>query len=104
MKTLEQAAETQGITIGEAGTDKWLNLHFSPLPNWYGCILGFDCPRCENPIDWEWQGKMPGFTNEETTRHLKPATKGAKLISFGHRWIRLECEKCSTELLAENFD
>lgn len=100
MKTLEQASKTQGITLDGKG----LNLHFSPIPNWYGCILGFDCPKCDNPIDWEWQGGIPDFTNEETTAHLKPKTKGANLIGFGHRWIRLECQKCHTQLKAENFD
>lgn len=100
MKTLEQAAEQRGVTLDEHG----LNLHFSPIPNWYGCVLGFDCPRCNTLIDWEWQGNMPNFTNEQTTQHLKPIVKGAKLIAFGHRWIRLECDKCSTVLMAENFD
>lgn len=100
MKTLEQATETQGVTLdGER-----LNLHFSPLPNWYGCSLGFDCPRCENPIDWEWEGKMPMVTNGTSVTHLKPKTKGAKLIAWGHRWILLECNKCHTQLNAENFD
>ena len=100
MKTLEQAAKIQGISLSGKG----LNLHFSPIPNWYGCILGFDCPVCDNPIDWEWQGEMPAFTNEETTAHLKPKLKGANLLDFGHRWIRLECEKCHTQLTAENLD
>jgi len=100
MKTLEQAAETQGVTLDGEG----LNLHFSPIPNWYGCVLGFDCPRCDNPINWKWRGVMPNFTNEESTAHLKPEVKGAKLLESGHRWIRLECNKCSTALTAENFD
>jgi len=104
MKTLEEASNVKGVTLEEAGDTKWLNLHFDPLPNWYGCILGFDCPRCGNAIDWEWQGKMPSFTNEESTRHLAPITKGSSLIAFGHRWIRLKCDNCQTNLCAENFD
>ena len=100
MKTLEEAAKQQGITLN--GVE--LNLHFSPIPNWYGCVLGLDCPRCNNPIDWEWPGKMPSFTNEETTVHLKPIVKGAKLLGWGHRWIRLECDICHTQLCAENLD
>lgn len=100
MKTLEQAAKEKGITLhGE-----WLNLHFSPIPNWYGCFLGFDCPRCDKSIDWKWQGEMPGFTNEESTAHLNPVVTGAKLINFGHRWIRLECDNCHQKLSAENLD
>ncbi len=100
MKTLEEATKIQGVTLDHGV----LNLHSNPMPNWYGCILGFDCPRCDNPIDWKWQGKMPNFTNEETTAHLKPEVKGAKLLDFGHRWIRLECQECHTQLTAENFD
>jgi hypothetical protein len=100
MKTLEQAAETQGVTLVGEG----LNLHFSPIPNWYGCVLGFDCPRCNNFINWKWQGKMPNFTNEETTAHLKPEVAGATLLEFGHRWIRLECTHCHTVLTANNLD
>ncbi len=100
MKTLEQAAETQGITLENEG----LHLHFSPIPNWYGCILGFDCPRCKHPINWEWKGKMPHFTSLESTSKLAPTVIGAKLVSFGHRWIRLICDDCQTSLMAENFD
>ncbi len=100
MKPIDEVCELPGITK----TGQGLNLHFSPIPNWYGCVLGFDCPICDNPIDWKWQGEMPNFTNEETTQHLKPTVKGATLMGFGHRWIRLECDKCHTRMEAENFD
>lgn len=104
MKTLEQAAESEGITIDMNSSGKWLNLHFSPMPNWYGCILGFDCPVCEKPIDWEWQGELPSITTPSSTRHLKPLVKGAELKAWGHRWISLKCSECKTDLFAENYD
>jgi len=100
MRTLREAAEEPGVSLYKGG----LNLHFSPIPNWYGCVLGFDCPRCNNLIGWTWEGEMPNFTNEETTEHLKPKVTGATLIDFGHRWMRLECDKCHTKLKVENFD
>ena len=100
MKTLEQAAEAQGITLRNGR----LSLHFSSIPNWYGCILGFDCPRCDTHITWEWEGKMSGFTNEKTVAHLKPKVTNAELIGFGHRWIQLRCDRCHTYLMADNFD
>ncbi len=99
MKTLEEASQQQGITLN--GTV--LNLHFSPLPNWYGCILGFDCPVCDSPIDWKWEGNLPPFTGDNTPDLVKPKATGANLIGYGHRWIRLECDKCHTSLVAENF-
>ena len=99
MKTLQEAQQEQGITLN----GDTLNLHFSPLPNWYGCILGFDCPICGKPIDWKWEGDMPNFTNAETTKYLKPVVTSAKLLAFGHRWISLECDNCHTKLTAENF-
>ncbi len=100
MRTIEEAIKKAGVTK----TDSGLNLHFSPIPNWYGCILGFDCPICENPIDWKWDGKLPNFTGDNTPQLVKPIVTGANLISYGHRWIRLECSKCHTQLEAENFD
>ncbi len=100
MKTIAEALEEPGITA----TDDGLNLHFSPIPNWYGCILGLDCPVCENQIDWEWIGKLPNFTGDFTPKLVHPKAKGAELISYGHRWIKLECIICHTKLTAENFD
>lgn len=108
MKTLEEAAKTQGVTL----TDKEvLNLHFSPIPNWYGCVTGFHCPRCDNVIKWEWEGTMPGITNPDALG-LRPGAKptitpnvtGAKLVEWGHRFIVLKCNTCETILYAENFD
>ena len=99
MKTLDEACEIAGITKRREG----LNLHFNPIPNWYGCIIGFECPVCGDSIEWKW-GKLPNFTNEESTANLRPEVKGARLLDHGHRWINLECEKCKTNLFAENFD
>ncbi len=97
MKTLEQACEIQGITKTEGG----LNLHFSPIPNWYHCFTGFDCPICDNPIDWDWH-----FAQQlSSTQQIPPPTvTGAKYITHGHRWIKIEGDKCHTHLTAENFD
>lgn len=103
MKTIDEALEISGITKRDYG----INLHFNPIPNWYGCVLGFDCPICDNPIDWEWKwdyGIAPQITTDETPEHCKPIVKNAHLIAFGHRWIRLECDKCHTQISAENFD
>ena len=99
MKTIEEAIQEPGITRTNSG----LNLHFSPIPNWYGCILGFECPLCDNPIKWEWEGKLPNFTGDNTPNFVKPKVDGGQLIGYGHRWIRLECNKCHTQLEGENF-
>lgn len=84
-----------------------LRLHFSPLPNWYGAILRFDCPICDAEIDWEWHwrsGQAPGFTPGETPNWGKPVVTGAELLGYGHRWLYARCNTCQTELFAENFD
>ena len=101
MRTLEEAAQTSGISMAENG----LNLHFSPIPNWY-MKMGYNCPVCDNPIEWDWQwyDKSPAFTGENTPMLGKPITNGCKLLKYGHRWITLECDKCHTLLFAENFD
>jgi len=104
MKTLAQAAETPGVTVTQDG--KGLNCHFSPIPNWY-MKTGFDCPRCGNPIDWDWDwgaNAKPMITNDFTPSIVKPILTGAKLLAYGHRWIRIECDKCNTQLFPENFD
>jgi len=100
MKTLKQAAQEQGITE----TDSGLNLHFSPIPNWYGCILGFACPICDAQIKWKWEGKLPNITGDNTPSLVRPLMTGGNMIAFGHRWIKLECEQCHTQMTAENFD
>ncbi len=100
LKTVDEAIQEAGITK----TDFGLNLHFSPIPNWYGCILGFECPICENPIEWKWDKKLPHVTGDNTPEIIKPIVTGAAMIAYGHRWIRLECDKCHTQLFAENFD
>ncbi len=100
MKTIEEVCEETGITRTGFG----LNLHFSPIPNWYGYVLGFDCPICDKSIDWEWQGELPNITTENTPALVKPKVMGASLVAYGHRWIRLECDECHTQLQAENFD
>ena len=100
MKTLEEAAKLSGITQKAEG----LNLHFSPIPNWYGCILGFDCPICDNSIDWiwDWEGNIPQITTHAPRK--SPKVYGAILIEYGHRYIGLTCDNCKTKLFADNFD
>ncbi len=88
MKTIEMACKEPGITSIDFG----LNLHFSPIPNWYHCFLGFDCPICGNPIDWKWK---------VGPARIEPIVTEATLIGYGHRWIRLECDKCHTKSQAE---
>ena len=99
MKTLEQAAKETGVSK----TDFGLNLHFSPIPNWY-MKCGLDCPICDNPIDWDFIGEKPMVTNEVSASHLRPEVSGAELMDYGHRWLRMECNGCKTQLFAENFD
>jgi len=97
-RTMEQAIEMRGITR----TARGINLHFSPIPNWYGCILGFDCPICSNPIDWKWTTKLPGITTGAPS--TPPVVTGATLEEYGHRYICVSCGKCGTYLSAENHD
>ena len=101
MRTLEEAAELSGISKTENG----LNLHFSPIPNWY-MKMGLDCPVCDNPIDWDWQwhDKVPMVTTEITPALCTPITNGCKLVKYGHRWITVAYNECHTLLYAENFD
>lgn len=102
MRTLKEAAEMQGVTETEFG----LSLHFSPIRNWY-MPTGTDCPCCDNPIWWDWDwGKntIPQITTDNTPTIVKPIISGASLIDFGHRWISMQCDKCHTQLLTENFD
>ena len=101
MRTLEEAATAPGVSETEFG----LKCHFSPIPNWY-MPMGFECPRCDNPIDWDWAwyGEVPQITTIDTPALGKPVITGAFLIAYGHRWIRMECDKCHTQLFAENFD
>ena len=101
MKTIEEATEIQGITKHGDG----LRLHFSPLPNWYS-FQGVDCPRCDQSIEWTWNGKLPGFTTVETIFRsgVTPTVTGAKLIGWGHRSMELECGGCGTKLYADNYD
>ena len=103
MKTLQEATKTQGVSFEQGGG---LRLHFSPIPNWYGCVLGFDCPVCNQSIDWKWvNGKLPGMTTPASIEASKvePELTGGQLVGWGHRWIRILC-KCGTHLYAENFD
>ena len=103
MKTLEEAAAVQGVSLKGDG----LRVHFSPIPNWYACFSGFDCPRCNSLIDWKWvNGALPGITNPASIEvsGVRPEVTGATLISWGHRWLRLKCSRCSTEIGADNFD
>ena len=101
MRTLKEASAMAGVSKVNFG----LKCHFSPIPNWYR-RMGFDCPRCDNPIDWswEWVGERPLITDWRTPEVGKPVITGATMIAYGHRWIRMECNKCHTQLLAENFD
>lgn len=101
MKTLEEATKMVGVTR----TDFGLRLHFSPIPNWY-MKCGTNCPVCNNPIDWDWkwEGTIPQITTDKTPLIVEPILEGATLVTYGHRWIRLECNKCHTQMLAENFD
>ena len=99
MKTLEEAAEIQGVSIDG---DR-LNLHFSPIPNWY-MKCGLPCPICENEIVWGFIGEKPMITNPVTSKHLKPDVQGAELLGYGHRWLCIRCNSCQTEMIAENFD
>ena len=104
MNTLEEAIKLPGISKAVGGG---LDLHFDPLPNWYGCILGFDCPICAQPIDWTWEGgKLPSFTNPASIEAsgVFPQVSGAFLAGWGHRWIVVKCTKCGTVLGADNFD
>ena len=59
MRTLDEAAEIVGVSKASDG----LNLHFSPIPNWY-MKMGCGCPICDNPIDWDWEWaeKPPAIT------------------------------------------
>lgn len=102
MKTLEQAAELPGVSVEDDG----LRLHFNPIPNWYGCIKGFECPCCEHKIGWDWDGEIPGITNPMSisASGVSPVVSGGELKGWGHRWICVACENCSTPLLAENYD
>ena len=105
IKTIEEAGTTQGVSIIEDGTA--LNLHFDPMLNWYGCVLGFNCPRCENEITWEWVGgDLPGITNPSSIAHsqVHPTVTGAELNQWGHRHISVTCPVCNTYLHAENYD
>lgn len=97
IKTMEEAAELPGVSIKPGG----LNLHFSPLPNWYACVAGLDCPRCTQGISWSWSEPLPSIT---TRAPGDPDVKGANLVSFGHRYIEVKCFGCDTTLFAENFD
>ena len=105
-------AETKQIedVIEEPGLYKYqdgLGMHFSPIPNWYGAIHGFDCPLCGEVIDWEWVGNLPGFTNPEgiaATGVYPQMLHGGKLLDWGHRCISIECAGCQTLIMAENFD
>lgn len=102
MRTLDEATQLSGISRTEMG----LNLHFSSIPNWY-MRMGVDCPVCDNPIDWDWDwvtGKPPQITTDQTPSVVKPILIGAVLVSYGHRWLKMNCIKCHTELFAENFD
>ncbi len=100
MRTIAEATKIPGIT--RAG--KGLNLHFSPIPNWYSCIAGVDCPICDTEISWKWIGRLPDFTGDNTPSHVKPEIVNAKLLTYGHRWIMLECHNCRATLTLENFD
>jgi len=100
MKTLEQAAEIQGVTLKGTNT---LELQFSPMPNWY-MFDGVTCPRCGNDITWYWEGEKPGITTPETVKHLVLAVEGATLVADGHRWHEVVCDKCQTILKCHNFD
>ena len=103
MKTLEEAVKIQGVSLLDDG----LRVHFSPIPNWYGCFTGFDCPRCNQSIDWKWvNGKLPSITNPASIQAsgVEPEVTGAILNSWGHRWIRLSCNGCSSVIRADNFD
>ena len=104
MRTIEEAIELPGISK-YTGAGEGLNLHFSPIPNWY-MKMGCDCPICSNPIDWDWQwhSDKPMVTTENTPMLCTPITNSCKLMKYGHRWITLECSKCHTILCAENFD
>ncbi len=103
MKTLIEAAKQVGITLFQDG----LRIHFSPLPNWYACFVGFDCPVCDHPITWEWvNGKLTGITNPASIEAsgIRPEVKGAALDHWGHRYLYLKCADCSTVMRADNFD
>lgn len=100
MRTLEEAAQQVGVSVGEGNG---LNLHFSPIPNWY-MDMGFGCPRCDQEISWKWQGELPAITTEVTPHLVKPKVIGATLVAYGHRWICIRCNDCLTELHADNFD
>lgn len=104
MKTLEEAVEAPGVSKFE-GVGEGLNLHFSPIPNWYRA-MGTNCPICDNPVtwDWQWQSPKPVVTTEITPRFCTPVTTGCKLLKYGHRWITVECNTCHTMLCAENLD
>ena len=103
MTTIEEAIQEPGIYQWAGG----IGMHFNPFPNWYGCILGFDCPLCGESIDWEWVGKLPSFTNPasvEASGIYPQIVNGARLDSWGHRWIRVVCHGCNTPISAENYD
>ena len=94
MKTMEEVMKMDGITKNKDwGHKDSINMHFSPIPNWYACILGFCCPVCDNGIDWEWDFK----------KNI-PIITGAKYLGHAHRFIHLKCNVCSQEITAENFD
>jgi len=101
IRTLDEATEIGGVYRTEDGLD----CHFSPIPNWY-MDCGFDCPVCKSTVGWtwEWKGKIPAVTNEGTPHIAKPVVTGAELIAYGHRWLKVQCSKCGTRLLCENFD
>lgn len=100
MRTLEKAAEAQGVSLNKDG----LRLHFPPLPNWYGCFLGCICPVCDAEVTWAWKGEMPGITTDITPSLVSPVVAGGVLHGYGHRWITIECNGCGTVLYCDNFD
>ena len=103
MLTLEEATQAPGVCLYGLG----LSMHFDSLPNWYGCILGFACPRCDQRITWRWEGKLPDITTPASidAAGVHPVvTEGAEMLGWGHRYMDLRCTGCGVELYAENFD
>lgn len=100
MKTIDEVCEYAGIIRTEDG----INLHFSPIPNWYGCFSGFDCPICGNPIDWKWiwNGQPPQITTRAPQK--QPLITGAEYLTHAHRYLKMKCNGCGTIISAENYD
>jgi len=110
IRTLDDACKEAGVSMGVPIADPQeanASVRYSPIPNWYGCFTGLDCPRCETEIRWEWVGELPGVTTPHTiaAKGVHPeVTTGGSLLGWGHRWIEVKCNACGQAWVVHNFD